>query len=237
MLRSLLFACVPLIGVAFPAEAVPMQALWRGTVTSSNNATGAFGYAAGKSLDGLAATMTFVYDLDRPGVIRNTGNFIGFTGFSDWAGGPDDEMTQYPEEEYWSYSPVSPIVSASMAIGGVSESLDFSFGYVGASDGPEGAILNTAINYQTDGFLQAYYEEGTCEGHCPSIVTDLDWSGVLDLPSRAFGRFEFGGDRDVTGSVVLSSVEIAPIPLPATAWMLMAGVGALVVRKRARRRI
>lgn len=60
--------------------------------------------------------------------------------------------------------------------------------------------------------------------------------GGTDNSTCIFGAcFEAGFGNTTTTSVKFTGNEIAPVPLPAAGWMLLAGVGGLVAMKRRRK--
>ncbi len=150
-------AAIGLAGI--PAQAAVMQAVYTGTVTTAYDETGVFGASDPSALDGLAYTLTYIYDTAL-GIRTTNAN-------SDLVEGGSAVAT------------ISPMLSAVLTING--SSVSFSSAYVGqAYIFPNGANVTGVrhVAYQQGWFGSTYISD--------YVIVYGDWPGLLtpdlDLP-------------------------------------------------------
>ena len=247
MLKKLaraIFCALALNGVAAPVAAVPIQAVFTGTVYGSFDKTGLFG-GAGGSLDGQAFTMTFKYDTAL-GQRSNAGpstydNVIGSTRFGL----------------------SNPTISATLQIGSQSRSIlgDYFSQYQMCDDGyplycgvdqyyanAEDYLTQPGGSYTLNRFVINFWD------YLEFLPDNLDTpfsmlvSGSVGQDSRfIFASYDAAlGTYPVYtyGGLTVSSLTVgpvvppvAPVPLPAAGGALLAALAAIGVLRGRRPRL
>jgi hypothetical protein len=226
-----------------PAHAATMKATYTGTVYSSQDATGLFGRTGNGALDGLTATIEFMFNPSMPSASRDTNpTFDSVTGGAAYGVGI-----------------ANPILSSNITIDGHTQFI--SGNYYGFAQSYRDTLTNPAfsqvyaLNYDVgltgnSSFIQARASSDSAyfPGSLDSAVL-LTALGSVD-PS-GFGEFSFVGENvcDSNGNCSLSyfahgllsltSVQISPLetPLPAALPLfatILAG-GCVIAWRRKRR--
>ena len=211
-----------------------MQAVYTGTIYSSNDESGAFGFGMGAgALDGQSFTLTYVYDTSIPGI-----GLYGAPQFNAGYGGS-------------AYSLVDPMVSAELKIGSVSM---FATGSDNGearnyNDGGSAYGFHYAVNSFNDGItydfanLYAYVYD-------PLIAVPLGLTDPYVIPAAGtasygffnFAHFDYGLGQytlNAGGYFHMSSLTVSPVsevPLPATLPLLVSCLGAVGFAAQQRRR-
>jgi hypothetical protein len=242
MLKVLVLAAVATV-TGGAAGAAVIEATWTGTVFSGYDETDFWGTGS-TDLAGLSYTMTFTYD-------TALGARSTVPGVSDYVFGGG---------AYFG-SPATPILSASLKINGVTGSSAGSHSGQALTNDAAGGI-NYFTTYAsdsvllpngtaTDALMYGYFSDyGQAAGlftpgslDAPFAVSGL---GGQDCSAMFCGAFLFSlldpfavqytyytqGFLSVD-SLTVRDITVAPIPLPASALMLLAAVGGMIgVRKR-----
>lgn len=246
MMRSTILA-LALAVAAVPAQAAVMQAVYTGTVTNSFNYTNNFGLTGVSSLDGQAYVLTFVYNTAL-GITDNAGESIYLYGGTNTAPAPVP----------------SPVTSATLLINGQTVQAPPSNGIVAVKKSPpcaicENFVQHTASNSQgantPNSSAQTLF--GQFKSTTAAVPLSLTQAFSLTAPSgTSYDGGEFGFTdiqnnvtgtqvsgqflvQSVTVTVVTPDVVVAPVPLPASAALLLVGlgaIGAMAGRLRAARR-
>lgn len=225
---------------AVSAEAATFKAVYTGTVGFSLNETGEFGSDERFGLSGLDFILSFIYD---PDVGQQVSDAIsrGVQGGS-------------------ALSPpsLSPIISSSLTINGVTRSLDGSyFGNVFVRQTDPDAVVGA----NTDSVGHTAQSAGNATGNEFSYSVSAALNGDLGVPlslTTPFslistvddfadgGTFQFFRREDgetvenVVGFFLVETLtvsaldDVAPIPLPAGLPLLAAALGGLAVLRRRR---
>jgi hypothetical protein len=240
--RSLAVAALGLVA-SLPAQAATMKAVVTGTIYNSYDQTGVFG-DADTDLNGKSVTVTYIYDPEAAGYRFSA------PGIYDIAyGGTAYSITD------------SPGITTTVKVGSVSQifdvgysdyfnaydysfsdSYDYWFGQsTGDSSDPETGFLAQDYVYS---HVYRYYDtafDGDLESEFEMTVDALPvpdsffgYFSTYDYdPSEGYTNYAYGYyslDR-----IVVSRVDdgIAPIPLPATGWLLLGALaGASFLRRR-----
>jgi hypothetical protein len=238
---GLLRLSIALLLTSLAAQAATLQATITGTVTASYDMTGMFGLGAASSLDGYSFGLTYTYD-------TSLGTYKKFPGTQFLTGGSDDGTT----------SPVSAVLT----INGVSQSiLGLSYGSVWQRDGAIPQFASLASYYAKDETydpittrlqqnvvsVDIYDLLNTPRYAFPGDITAPFSVSSIFVPGQILGYFGF---LDIDGnfnyalntkgnlvptSLVVSVIDPAPVPLPASALLLLAGVAAIPMVRRRRR--
>jgi len=243
--KSCVFAGAALAGMAAfsaPASAVVMKAVHEGTVFASFDQFDLFGQGGGTSLNGLSYTLTFVYDAATPDAARTT------TGDYDRVRGGAAS----------SLGAVSPMLSATLAILGHSEAFDpYFFGYAENFNNSSGVgfsaygyhrVLNN-FNADTTGISD--YVNAIAYDSSHAVPTNLDTPyGIaatllneVDPGYFQFVHYDFAAGQNTTytfgrlNPTRLTVTRVEEVPLPAALPMLVAGLGALGLMARKRRKL
>lgn len=235
--RALLVAT--LATFALPAQAAPMQAVYRVTLDSVNDALGLFDTA----VVGDQGIVTFLFDPDiAVGEWRST-----FDDSDAMAGGTKQETVPGVHVP-------SPITSAALTIRGKTVAITPKYNAMAFltsnKDGPanyEIVVIFAAGNFSP---AQDLTVDNSFATQDPSLlgVPSLDGSYDFALPYRygtTFGTFTYSEDgitkTDIeftafhfTMGPVDTAPTLTPVPLPAAAPLTLAGLGALAMLRRRR---
>ncbi len=224
-IRSTLLICTAVLAFtsfSAPASAIPMRAVYTGTVSDSYDETNTFGYGTGRYvLDGLSYTLTFLFDPAAPGIVRSTG------ATSDLAyGGP-----------IYGFPNPGPMSSANLTINGHTETISPEWwGYAEVSNNSFSEYI--AYDYVNDGLhvvdslLVTYAFDWSPAGTPNGLETPFTSNDLRDT----YGQFQFvNADRGpatkyVWGSLspqTLAVSRVSAVPLPAALPLLVAGIAAL----------
>lgn len=235
MFRSFLGA-VLLAGMAVSAQAAVVEATFTGRVFSGYDQSGLFGHNAFE-LDGARFVLTYVFDTDigTRETVPNERDSLSRTAFGN------------------------PTVSARIEINNVTQSIvgDYISAYsvcnIGADTCSDRDLYNAFVldTYDAEGVLIENYIRAGVALRNNVLPSRLDFSFAIELNSQE-GRFEFtsfdrtaGFYRSYTGGYLVfdrltvrnTSDTATPVPLPASAPLLLAalaGVAALRRRRLAR---
>jgi hypothetical protein len=235
--RSVFVGVALLAGsLAGMASAAVMQATYMGTVFDSSDPTNLFGAGGGSSLDGLAFKAVFIYDPATPGASRKT------TSTSDYVLG--GTLLGVP----------SPMRSARLTINEHTASVDAGyFGAIGSASSRDfSSVSHNSFNdvFTPSRGILSNVISAFAASDSPLFPLDLDSS----VPLTSLGSDPSGGGafripllfpgcpgcvvESVTeGRLSPSSVQIAPIPIPAALPLLASGLAGLgfVAFRRGRR--
>ena len=227
-------AAIGLTGI--PAQAAVMQAAYTGTVTSAYDETGVFGASDPSALDGLAYTLTYIYDTAL-GIRTTNAN-------SDLVEGGSYNAT------------ISPMLSAILTING--SSVSFSSAYVGQAHIYSASYGGTGTQHVA--YLQGWSDSTISTWISDSVYVYGDWLDLrtpdLDLPVTLGSTrnvnpgyfavyhddiYSGGLEENAYGYLSVSSLKItsvsqpSPVPLPAALPLLavaLAGITGLRLRRR-----
>ena len=229
-----------LAGVPTPASAIPMQAVYTGTVGSGSDLTGLFGLGANSDLSGLGFTMSFIYDPATVGAHRFTdasedsvlgGSLSGFT---------------------------NPFLSAIIAINGQSQSVagDYESSALNTNNADIGSPFSITqqhvIAESDDGLTQVFRQLlGSVSLASLAIPVDLETAFSLDLIGNASGSFHLSsydyvngltnyntsGSLNATHLTVSRYGDVPEIPLPAALPLLLSAIAGLGILARRRKRV
>jgi hypothetical protein len=229
--KSIILAAVALAcfaSMALPAFAVPMKAVFSGAVSGSNDQTNYYGQGTGPALDGLAYTLTFLYDPQTPGANRATNGFYD-TAYGGTLFGP---------------AVASPIQSAVLTIGGVSHDVSPAQYSAGLAYGGS-YYQQVAQDTFDDGASFNRYNYVTQIVYGSSVTSDLEAPlGIFAMAFPPYGQFQFSNfDYALgqyaylaSGSLAATSLTVSAVPLPAALPLFAAGIGALGVIARRRKK-
>jgi hypothetical protein len=228
-----------------PASAITMQAVYSGTVSSSNetsvsNNIGMFNLGIGSDLlTNQAFTLTFTYDPSLFGVVK-----LSSATSNTASGGAFDTPASR-----------SPIYNAELVINGVTKKIfSNAFGFVGnrnATGDYNSAFHSTLSQYIDANFnvTENYLEGGIGDtGLMIPLGLETPYHVVLDtLLSLSNGHFDFNVHDDSLsgfsersfGTFSATELTVSAVPLPAALPLLAAGLIGLgaVSRKRAKRKL
>lgn len=232
---------------ALPTEAAVMQATYAGTVSNSQNNTNEFGMTGVHSLNGLGFTLNFVYNTSL-GLTSNSSSLnsasVSLNGGSFYGG------------------VTSPMTAVSLTINGVTKSLAGSYAALVEQ------TLNTCNHCSNEDQHVAEDSSTSNGTTIKNSVQGVFQSSEIPVPLSLTAAFAFTSAQDPTpnlggfsfrtvtngqttvsalGSFVVQSLTVsqigsdvdpAPVPLPATAGLLaagLAGIGAIRARRGAGR--
>jgi hypothetical protein len=232
-IQSVLLAGVALLslsGLGTTAFALPMKAVYTGTVSGSNDVTNTFG-AGNTGLDGLTYSLTFFYDPATPGAGRYTAgpSDIAYGG-SAYGGGLLD-----------------PVSSALLTINGHTEAVLGSYqGY--ASNYGNYYAQRQAIDYSDNGSQYVYRDlSAFVNDFSNGLPIDLETpfsSSIFSSSSGAFYLYNYDYALSqystyATGSLTPASLtvtRVSAVPLPAALPLFVAGLGGLALMRRRKSR-
>ena len=227
MFKEMVSAAVMVLGFATPGISATMKVEFTGNVVASSDMTGLFGLGAGADLNGLAYTLTYIYDTA--------------VGTRATVAGKDDHL-----QGGTAYGAANPTISAQLTINGQLQSVAGSFGSdyhlydvtdqlldqftLLAQDSSPG--MNGSF---TGSYLQAIFAEFD-----DFIPVDLDTPFATNIPSDQLGSFRFAEYDGLIGKytiltegelsldwVTVTRIDVAAVPLPASALLLLAGLGGI----------
>jgi hypothetical protein len=208
-----------------------MKAVFTGIVSDSADQTNYFGRGTGGALDGLAYTLTFLYDPDTP-----TANRFTSALYDQVSGGT-----------LFGSGVASPTQSAKLTIGGLSRNIDpsqYGSGLAFGNDYYQQVVQDTF----DDGMSSSRYNFFSQIVYDASVVSDLEAPlSIATILLPAYGQFQFSnfdygsgqytylvsGTLNATG---LAVSQVSDVPVPAAFPMLAAGLGALSVIAKRRRK-
>ena len=182
-----------------------MQAIYRGTVSSGVDGAGLFG--AGQDLTGLGFRAVFVYDPDTPGATRETTPDLDVIFGGTGPGG------------------TSPMRSASLTINEHTQFVDPQF--LGNILTERSQISHNGVFLSPEeGRQVAAFADSSAFLFPTSLDTPVSFRALTAIGGGFFffNSSEFPAQTD--GSLAPKSLNIAPIPLPATVSLLASGLAA-----------
>lgn len=228
MLKALI-GTVVLGMTALPVAASVMQIEYSGTLSSGYDATGVFG-TAGTNLTGLTYTMTFTYD-------TSVGVRTGTASYDYIYGG-------------YHYGTPSPTASTLVVNG---SAVDGNGDYYALdqrrNDGSTAYTFDVSNQYTVDPVTGAYvYNFGYfyADDLTLGLPVDLETPYSFDVADGSgSGWFDYWVHGPISterayGSMGVDRVtvsDVAPVPLPASAGLLFAALGALVGLRSRRRKL
>lgn len=217
-MRTLALVSVAFVALSGPASAAVMRAVYTGVISDAAGANSPVGDPT--ALIGQAFTATFIYDT----AVMTRDTLLSGGIFTDSFVATN-----------------TPVGSASLRIGDeyLSLSGDAIYTVTTRSNPTEGNVSHYAEDYVVDsGGTQSFLSLG---GGANGL-TDVDLLAPLffefDFGLGYFGFVVVQDDNTVesiVGELRVTSVNIspvAPIPLPAEAWLMLGGLGALAVLRR-----
>jgi hypothetical protein len=241
--KSLATVALTLV-LSLPAAAVTMKAVVTGTITEGFDATGVYG-AARSDLAGKAVTVTYIFDPDLAGDGSTSPGYMNVVGGVDFG---------FPGQ--------SPLLSVLVSIGTTTRGFAGGFkDYFSVRDVTAPAVFDPfeqwyglAYSYleANDGastFLD--YVESTVFYYYDGVIT-ADLEAPFDyqvVPETSFrkGSFETksvdplndffeaaSGEFEIDRIVVTRADDVAPVPLPASALLLLGALGGIAALRRRR---
>jgi hypothetical protein len=207
---------------AAPASATMLVATYTGTISNGHDYTGVFG-AANSNLTGDSYTAIYLID--------TTKGYQSYSGGIDTAEG--GSSTAHPGLG-------NPIVSSSVTINGITQTLTPLYDdYTQAGGAAPGPFIEQYGNNSSTGLYQLLYS------YADNIttVTSIDQTLPLTSVTGSLGG-EFDIDNGASTPVysvfayfgLNGTVEIAPVPEPASWAIMVSGVGLTIAAARAGRR-
>jgi hypothetical protein len=225
------------------ASAATMQAVYTGYLADGYDTTGIFGLGAGANLAGQGFVVNTVYD-------TGLGNRFSYSP------GQDDYLVG---GQLW--AAVVPYLSFTVTINGITNSILTSFNsqmsaYDFGQSSPPSGFFQGAGGTQFDastGFpvlsSSANVNLMSASGKIPaSLDAAFTWKfNPRDTYSNGYGAFAITDPTGMSGiyttgtfvirNATVVDTQVAPVPLPASALMLMAGLGGLAAARKRRVRL
>ncbi len=233
-------AALALLAMSSPTSAMTMKAVYEGTVLRSDDQTNLFGQGLGSALDGLAYTLTYIYDTTSFGPNRVTSSDQDLV-----IGGAS---TPFP----------TPILSTTLTIAGHSKVVNGNFmGNVRISSDLSSYETSYHFAHDRDNQIFSSHENlivNTITTGLNVIPINLDTPFVLDTSFiiESYGNFSFydsdnifappsnsaSGALNPTSLTVSRFQQTSEVPAPAALPMLASGFGVfgLMARRRAKKR-
>ncbi|MDB5658134.1 MAG: hypothetical protein JWS10_749 [Cypionkella sp.] len=229
MFRSSVCAAVIMVGFAAPSSSATMKVEFSGSVSKSTDQSGIFGQGSGSALDGLAYTLTYIYD-------TAVGTRTALNGKNDQLKGGT------------AYGAANPTTSAVLTINGQSQSVMGSFGssYYIEDDSfnllDQFALVAQDSTVGNDGSFKGGYLQAIFASFSEFIPTNLESSFFANIPAGEIGSFSFKDYDGVSNAfktftegdlsldqVTVTRTDVAAVPLPASGLMLLAGLGGIAL--------
>jgi hypothetical protein len=224
-------ACAGLFALSATSFAVPMKAVYTGTVGTSYDQTNLFGQGTGSNvLNGQAFTLTYLYDPDTVGAYQ-----YGSPVESQVYGGT-------------AYGVPSPMQSATLTISGLSQTMGGNyFGRVDQGNAGSAYSYHYAVDFSDNGVLQNYdFVQTYAYGPAAAIPVDLNAPYFLATLFTQYGYFYFTNydyalgayTTNTQGTLNFATLTVSPVsavPLPAALPLFAAGLGGLGIIARRRK--
>jgi hypothetical protein len=235
-LRNVFLAGVALAVFSAPTSAATMKAVYQGTITNSDDQTNVFGQGTGSVLDGLSYVYTLIYDTATLGQETATSPILNqIDGGTSFAGS------------------VSPVVSAVFTVGNHSENISGSYGGLISHliDGSFSSRQDSAVDrIVTSGIEHYAYVFNEFSDEIFSLPYDLDKPFSVTSVAYIVGTFTFSDlDMNTAQFITYASGTLSPtsltvtrldapseVPVPAALPLFAAGIGALCLASRRRRK-
>jgi hypothetical protein len=159
------FAAMLLAGVAAPAAAVPMKAVYTGTVIDGVDVSNAFGVGANTSLAGQTFSLTFLFDSSTSGTNYQPYN-DGYTQIEQIYGGSGLGNT-------------SPVQSATLTINGVSQLI-------------AGSYYGQVYNFSEASSPTTVYAQHYAQDYSNTVTPAGADTAVYDFTSSYVNTYGFG---------------------------------------------